>query len=364
MRVCIHRGAAEIGGTCVELASSGGERLVLDAGLPLEVALEDATVPPVPGFMEPNARLLGVVLSHPHQDHYGMAHRLPDETRFIIGAAAERILAAAEVFSPAGIALQRTLHMEHRVPLTLGPFTVTPYLVDHSAYDAHAVLVEADGVRLFYSGDLRAHGRKGALFEQLMRRPPRDVDALLLEGTTLDSPDREPRFATEAELEPRFVEAMSRAAGLALVWCSGQNVDRLVTVHRACKRTGRQLILDMYTAHVLRATGNPNIPQARWDGVRVFLPHFQKRRVLAREAFDVSGLYRDARIYPEELAAAASRSVMLFRPSMMEDLERAGCLEGAGLIYSMWDGYLEQEEQQPFMSWLQDRGRRCRTCAA
>jgi hypothetical protein len=55
---------------------------------------------------------------------------------------------------------------------------------------------------------------------------------------------------------------------MALVWCSGQNIDRLVTVMQACIKTGRQFILDMYTAHVLRATGNERLPQAGWEHIK------------------------------------------------------------------------------------------------
>ena len=51
----------------------------------------------------------------------------------------------------------------HRTPVEIGPFRVTPYLVDHSAFDAYALLVEADGKRVFYSGDFRGHGRKRKL---------------------------------------------------------------------------------------------------------------------------------------------------------------------------------------------------------
>lgn len=40
MRVRIHRGTKEIGGTCVELESQG-KRIVLDVGLPLDVADPD-----------------------------------------------------------------------------------------------------------------------------------------------------------------------------------------------------------------------------------------------------------------------------------------------------------------------------------
>ena len=103
---------------------------------------------------------MGVVISHPHQDHYGLAYRLPKETLFLIGKAAEGILVAADVFSPAGLLLENVPDLEDRTSITLGPSSITPYLVDHSTYDAYAVLVEADGVGLFYTGDLRAHGRK------------------------------------------------------------------------------------------------------------------------------------------------------------------------------------------------------------
>ncbi len=38
------------------------------------------------------------------------------------------------------------------------------------------------------------------------------------------------------------------------MWASAQNVDRIVTVYRAAKRTGRVLVLDLYAAVALRAT--------------------------------------------------------------------------------------------------------------
>ncbi len=95
MRICIHRGTKEIGGTCVEIESQG-KRLVLDVGLPLDAPDPD-TFPlhPIRDFEAPDESLLGVVISHPHQDHYGLAHRLLGETTFLIGKAAAAILDAA-----------------------------------------------------------------------------------------------------------------------------------------------------------------------------------------------------------------------------------------------------------------------------
>jgi ribonuclease J len=356
MKVCIHRGAKQIGGTCIEIESQG-KRLVLDVGQPLDAPDADLVeMPAVKGLSTPDESLLGVVLSHPHQDHYGLASRVPKTVPFLIGAAAERILSAAMVFTQSGAKFEKVIHLENGKPITLGPFTITPYQVDHSAYDSYAVLVEADGKRLFYTGDLRAHGRKGALFTRLVNHSPAHVDVLLMEGTTISRTDTEQGFQTESDLESEMVKYFLSTAGMPLVNCSGQNIDRLVTVFRACLRSDRQLILDMYTAHILAATENPRLPQADWDHVRVYLPFSQKQRIIQDEAFEISGKYKAYRIYPKQLEAVASRSVMLFRPSMRLDLEKANCLKGAHFIYSMWDGYLEEEKMKPFQAWLREHG--------
>lgn len=355
MRICIHRGTKEIGGTCVEIESQG-KRIVLDIGLPLDVADADAMpLHPVPGFDRPDDSLLGVLISHPHQDHYGLAYRLPVETTFLIGAAARSILEAADLFTPADLKLKNVIHLEHRQPIALGPFTITPYLVDHSAYDSYAVLVEAGGRRLFYSGDFRAHGRKAKLVEQLIADPPKQVDLLLMEGTTLGRPDTDKGFPTEDDLVPRFVKLFEQTPGLALVWASGQNIDRLVTLYKACRKAKRQLILDVYTAHVLRATGNENIPQAGWRDIRIFLPRSQKARILRDRAFELVNPLKPYRIYPEHIPAEADRSVMLFRPSMMRDLDAIEGLRIGRLIVSIWSGYLKDERNRPLLDWLKTR---------
>ena len=355
MRVCIHRGTKEIGGTCVEIESRG-TRIVVDVGLPLDVATPDEMpLPPICGLATPDVSLLGVVISHPHLDHYGLAYQLPDQNLFLIGKAAQSILAAADLFTPGtAITFENVLHLEDRKAITIGPFTITPFLVDHSAYDAYAIMVEADGKRLFYSGDLRAHGRKGSLFEKFVRQPPDRVDVLLMEGTTIGRADQ--AFPTEEALEQRFVELFQQTKGMPLVWCSGQNIDRLVTIMRACIKARRQFIIDMYTAHILRATGNDRLPQAGWDHIKVFLPSAQRQQIKRHGEFEVAKSYRAWRIFPEHLAQAAPTSVMLFRPSMMKDLEDASCLVGSRVIYSLWAGYLKDAKTIPFHDWLRQHG--------
>ncbi len=354
MRVCIHRGTHEIGGTCIEIESQS-KRIVLDIGLPLESELSDTPLPPVSGFRGFDSSLLGVFISHPHLDHYGLAPKLLQEIPVLIGSAALRILEAASQFIPSEVNFKNTIEIKDKTPITIGPFTLTPYLVDHSAYDAYGLLVEADGQRLFYSGDFRGHGRKGKLLDRFVAQPPKDIDVLLMEGSTLGRFGVDDKYPSESELESKFLETFDSTKGMPLVWCSGQNIDRLVTIYRACRHSGRQFITDMYTACVLQSIGNKRLPQPGWTGFRVYLPWLQKQTIIRKELFALAKSFAPWRIYPEQIKKEATKLVMLFRPSMRTDLEKADCLEGATLIYSMWSGYLERDQYHPLVDWLVEK---------
>jgi ribonuclease J len=353
MKICVHRGTQEIGGTCIEIEAEG-KRVVLDVGLPLDAGEydEESLLPEVSGFKQLDDSLLAVIISHPHQDHYGLAKYLRPGIQVIIGQAAKQILNAAINFSPSGVAFKNTISLQDRVSIQLGPFEITPFLVDHSAYDAYSLLISAGGKRIFYSGDFRGHGRKAGLFEKFIANPPKDVDVLLMEGTVIGrADDEEPE--TEDDLVSEFVRELDSAEGLTLIWSSGQNIDRIVTIFKACIQVKRQLIIDLYTAEILRATGNEKLPQGTWKGIRVYLPEYQRRQAKRLKMFDEVNHYRANRIFPENMKEEASRSVLLFRPTMAGDLESAKCLKGATLIYSLWEGYLNMDSQRPFKKWME-----------
>ena len=356
MRICIHRGTQEIGGTCIEMEAQG-RRIVLDLGLPLDAPDREAhedLLPPVPGFTEPDDSLLGLLISHPHMDHYGLAPRVRPELPVYIGEDAHGIMKAASAYVPGGHSFADPRFFRNRIPVEIGPFRVTPYLVDHSAFDAYALLVEADGKRVYYSGDFRGHGRKAALFESMVRNPPGNIDILLMEGTTIGRTGSEEGFATEDEIENKFLRAFEQTRGIHFVWTSSQNIDRLVTVLRAAKRSDRVLVIDLYTAVVLEATDRDSIPQSHWREVRVYTPHRQRVFIKDRELFDDLGRHKTNRIFPEDLPGLKGRAVMLFRPMAMSDRGVQSVLDGAGFTYSMWQGYLKDETGQKVTKWLRD----------
>lgn len=349
MRACIRRGAAAIGGSCVEVEHNGA-RLVLDLGLPLEADEDDTELPVVLGD-----DLLGVVISHAHPDHMGLVARLPATVPVYGPAVAQRMLEAGGVFTGAARGVFRPWRpLTDGQPLRIGPFIVTALAVDHSAYESYALLVEAGGRRLLYTGDLRAHGRKPGMWRRLLDEPPRPVHTLLLEGTTL-SRDGGPSL-TEGDVESGLTALCEQTAGLVLVSYSGQHIDRLVSVFRAAKRSGRILVLDAYGAAIAAATERQTIPQGSWEGVRVLLPHAQRARIIKAEAFDAIAPFKTHRIYAEELRERASEIVLTMRGSMTRDLDRADCLTGAAAVWSMWAGYLGGDSGQRFTRWLDGHG--------
>lgn len=124
MKVRIHRGAHEVGGNCVEIAHDN-RRIVLDVGRPLTADWDDQIpLPDISGLADGDASTLGVFISHHHADHWGLADQIGSDVPIFMGAATQRILQAAS-FWTRGLDVEVVGHLEHRVPLKVGPFTVT-----------------------------------------------------------------------------------------------------------------------------------------------------------------------------------------------------------------------------------------------
>ena len=165
---------------------------------------------------------------------------------------------------------------------------------------------------------------------------------MLMEGSSLGRLADDQSFPSESALEEIFVDRFKGTSGMALVACAAQNIDRVVTVYRAAKRTGRTLIVDAYAAEVLKATGQDSIPKpvAGWSNLAVFIPKSQRVQLVKNNIAALVDSYRGFRLWPEQLAEHAPSSVMVFRGWMMRDLDQAKALTGARVFWSQWDGYL------------------------
>ncbi len=370
----IHRGTKEIGGSCVEVWTES-TRILLDFGMPLvekdgkefdfgkyktskpTELVEKGVLPNIKGLYDNSDSLIdGVIISHPHQDHYGLANFINDDVQYYLGEAAHKIIELNNLFTPQEIHLKNTNYFEKETTFKIGNISITPYWADHSAFDAYSFLVEADGKSLFYSGDFRAHGRKAKAFYWFTHNAPQNVDYLLLEGTTI-SRDNKP-FKTEPEIENELIEVFKQQGKINLIYTSGQNIDRLTSIYRACKRTGKIFVVDVYVAKVLKElskyAGIP-YPSENFENLKVMFPFFTSRRLKNEGNEKILYEFKKFKITKEEISNQSEKIVMIVRPSMQKDLERINRIEGGNLIYSMWEGYLQKSATMKFVDYLTNR---------
>ena len=218
MQLAIHRGTKEIGGTVIELKADQ-TKILLDAGQPLSGNSRPVDI----GALEPDA----VLISHPHQDHYGLIDQLDPSVPVYMGELSKNLICAARKFSGQSLPKNTFIHFAKRQPFQIGAFTITPSLVDHSAADAYGFLVEAEGKRIFYSGDFRASGHKSFLFDALLQELPSQIDLLLMEGTMMRRDSG--RFPDEMSVRRKIEAVLESQQNITFLIASSQNIDRFLS---------------------------------------------------------------------------------------------------------------------------------------
>ncbi len=350
---------------CIEVASDGGTRILLDLGMPLYDAnhedfpretqqrptrelIAEKVLPDIAALYadDPAAPAFGaIILTHAHLDHCGLAHHAHPDIPVYGSRGTIALLEVGRVFFP-NAALPRDLReLPEDGPLRIGSLAVNAIQVDHAAPDSRALLVEADGQRFLYSGDLRAHGRTGYRFDVLLRNARlHGVDWLLLEGTTLGPSTSFHGQRSEQDVEQSLVAIAKRDTDkLLAVIASGQDLDRLVSCFRAAKRSGRLLVVDPYQAFVLMklAPLSTSIPQFTWDIVRVcFAPHQVERLKNAGLMQVVWDMASASKISTDELAENPSAYLMCARGGVgvTKVFDKIGPSR-VSLIWSQWGGY-------------------------
>lgn len=344
MKVTIHRGTREIGGTCIQIVS-GNRSILLDAGSPLGESHSDVDLA--------HLDFSDVFISHPHRDHFGLIENLPPDKTVHIGETARQLIASTRVFLGEPPLTSTFSPLCKREWVELGPnFRVMPYLMDHSCVDAFGLLVEADGRRIYYSGDFRAHGRRKQAFDWFLADPPRDIDLLLMEGTMMGRDNS--AYPDEEAVEKGMLEVLRELGDRAcFLICSGQHIDRLCAAYRACLQANRIFVTDIYTAYILRTVASrfPSIPDINTaHNIKVLTKAFTAGSHYAKIAENrdyfgtfVRDIFRPGTMIDiAEIAAHPSRYFLKIS-NFSDLLER---LEHCGVIYSMWLGYLKEAKYQ------------------
>jgi ribonuclease J len=361
MLLTIHRGAKKIGGNCIELQSSAS-RILIDFGLPLvdenrerfdsdkiknkskEELIKSKILPDIKGlYKDEEVAFDAILLSHSHQDHYGLLSFVNPDIPIYLSQGCKELIEISQFFGQTDFQPINAQFVKSWLPFKIGDFEITPYLVDHSAFDALAFLIEAEGKRIFYSGDFRGHGRKSVLFKKMLERPLNDITCLILEGSMFGRDKGE--FQSETDVENKLAELLQDKERLYFVACSSQNIDRIVSIYKACVRANRIFVIDPYTALILHKLEkiSDKIPQSDWGkNIRIF---FVPNSYTAKMAEDKSLFkFKSAKITYEQIHDMRNQLVVKDTYMTKQIFAEKKYLENATLIYSMWEGYLSGVE--------------------
>jgi len=363
MKLTIHRGSKQIGGSCVELQASKGDRILLDAGMPLtqkdgsdwprgtmnrksEELRAEGVLPDIDGLYVGSApKFSALVLSHAHLDHHGLAHHIHPDIPIYASRGTIEMLKVSQIFVPDAV-VPGNIHELPAGDVVIGSFTVRGIPVDHVAPDSRALLIEADGQRVLYSGDLRAHGRHPELLDALPAAAGK-VDVLILEGTTIGQTPASHGLPGELDVETRLFDLLKHEPGIVVIIASGQNIDRAVSVYKAAMAAGREFVMDAYQAyvHLILKELCPEAPQSNWESVRVkFVSYHVKKLKEAGLYKNACRMSRDGKVSADQMAATPGKFVYLARANGATSalLRKLGKAVKPVVVWSQWGGYLKK----------------------
>jgi ribonuclease J len=245
MRVAFLGGLGEIGRNCA-VVEYDGARLLIDCGL----AFPDPDQPGVdiilPDFSwlesEPE-RVVGVVLTHAHEDHMGA---LP----YFLRTFDVPVYGSKLSLGLLGAKLEEHPVTPNLVPVAdgevtqLGPFELEFFPVTHSIPDGLAVAVRTPAGSLLHTGDFKMDltpiDRRPTDLGGLARLGAQGVDLLLSDSTNAETTGFIP---SEVEVGQTLRDIFARAERRIVVACFASHIHRMQQILDAADAVGRRVAL-------------------------------------------------------------------------------------------------------------------------
>jgi len=247
-----------------------GQILVVDCGLlfPEEEMLGiDLVIPDVTYLLENADRVLGIVLTHGHEDHVGALPWVLNElnvpvwgTRLTLGMVRAKL--TEHTYLPP-VTLNE---IDPDQPLQLGPFTISFFRVTHSIPDGVGLVIECPAGRVVHTGDFKFDQSPltGPRTEvhKLVAATAKGVIALMSDVTNVERSGWVPSEQIVANtLDEQFANAEQRV----IVACFASNISRMQEVlnvsalydRRVCV-IGRSMRANMEIARELGFIRLPN----------------------------------------------------------------------------------------------------------
>lgn len=347
MQIRILKGTNQIGGVFTEISSKQAQ-IIIDFGDDLDGVkrLEN-----IEGLTIGKPAYDGVFVTHNHQDHMGRIDDILEDVPVYMSDLSRKIFETVFCFSKnKGKIRRETINLKEEKTITIKDMKITPYIVDHSAYNSFMLLIEADGKRILHTGDFRNHGYKGILLESTLKKIGK-IDLLITEGTTFSR--EQVKSKTEKELVDDIVEK-TKKYDQVLMLMSTTNIDRVTTMQKVANRTGKTVIHDIILSNVLQLV-TQKIPNAlNSKNIGVFLPSNTYKKREREEYRQYIELFQER--INETGNLLHGKFIMNIRVSMLKNIERLKdkVLNNCCIVYSMWEGYKRENMYKNFLDKMKE----------
>jgi ribonuclease J len=238
-------GSGEIGMN-VNLYGTQGKWVMVDLGLTfadpgypgVELILPDLA------FIEERANdLLGVVLTHGHEDHIGAIPYLAADLGVPLYATKFTAELIKGKLDEEGLTGKIELHIiENEGSFQLGPFGFTYVPLAHSIPEGNALLIETPYGRIFHTGDWKIDNSPllgvPSTAEELTAIGDKGILALVCDSTNVFN---EEASGSEADVRKGLDEVVAACKARVLVTTFASNAARLQTLGEVAQDTGRKL---------------------------------------------------------------------------------------------------------------------------
>ena len=238
-------GSGEIGMN-VNLYGCDGKWVMVDLGMtfadPAYPGI-DLILPDLSFIEERRKDLLGLVVTHGHEDHIGAIPYLAADLGVPIYATPFTAGLIAGKLEEEGLSGKVKLRIvELGGTVKLGSFAMTYVPVAHSIPESNALLIETPYGNVFHTGDWKTDPTpqigKPASPEELTAIGDKGIAALVCDSTNIFSPNAS---GSEATVRTGLDEIVGAAKGRVMVTTFASNAARLQTLGQVAADTGRTL---------------------------------------------------------------------------------------------------------------------------
>jgi ribonuclease J len=240
-------GSGEIGMN-VNLYGCDGKWLMVDLGMTFsggEYPGVDLVFADLDFIEERTRDLLGIVLTHAHEDHIGAVPYFAGELGVPLYATPFTADLVARKLEEAGLLGKVELNIieEDHGQLDIGPFGITYLPLAHSIAEGNALLIETPYGNVFHTGDWKLDEDpiigEPTTEEELRAIGDDGVHALVCDSTNVFNPN--PSGSEGAVHKGLMEEVASHAGKRVLVTTFASNVARLQTLGEVARENGRQV---------------------------------------------------------------------------------------------------------------------------